>query len=113
MIIKEVILYNCIPLADYQCFPFCIPALFNMTDILCVNETEAMIFAGYENATDAFDSDTEIKAVMEILLKKCPTVIITLGKKGAAYANRKDGPECFQKVDAPVLEKGENVSILR
>ena len=84
-----------------------------MTDILCVNETEAMIFAGYENATDAFDSDAEIKAVMEILLKKCPTVIITLGKKGAAYANRKDGPECFQKVDAPVLEKGENISMLR
>ena len=82
-----------------------------MTDILCVNETEAMIFAGYENAADAFDSDTEIKAVMEILLKKCPTVIITLGKKGAAYADRKNGSECFRKVDAPVLEKGNYINV--
>ena len=91
-----------------------------MTDILCVNETEAMIFAGYENASDAFDSDKEIEAVMEILLKKCPTVIITLGKKGAAYARRevlnpfsnqfkslKDASKSFRKVDAPVLEKGK------
>ena len=78
-----------------------------MTDILCVNETEAMIFAGYENAADAFESDKEIEAVIAILLKKCPTVIITLGKKGAAYAHRKDGSKAFQKVDAPILEKGK------
>ena len=42
-----------------------------MTDILCVNETEAMIFSGYEKVADAFDSDTEIEAVMELLLKNC------------------------------------------
>ena len=92
-----------------------------MTDILCVNETEAMIFAGYENASDTFDSDKEIEAVMEILLKKCPTVIITLGKKGAAYAHREVlntfsnqfksksiiQSKSFRKVDAPVLDKGK------
>ena len=82
-------------------------AFFNLTDILCVNETEAMIFAGYENASDTFESDEEIEAVIEILLKKCPTVIITLGKKGAAYAHRKDGSKAFRKVDAPILEKGK------
>ena len=81
-----------------------------------------MIFAGYENASDAFESDEEIETVMTILLKKCPTVIITLGKKGAAYAHRealnpfsnqfkskslKHGSKSFRKVEAPVLEKGE------
>ena len=33
-------------------------------------------------------------------------ITITLGKKGAAYAHRKDASKGFKKVDAPVLEKG-------
>ena len=72
-----------------------------------------MTFAGYENVADAFDSDTEIEAVMALLLNKCPTVIITLGKKGAAYAHRKDASKGFKKVDAPVLEKGTKFMKIR
>ena len=77
-----------------------------MTDILCVNETEAMIFAGYENELDTFSSDKEIENVIEILLKKCPTVIITLGDKGAAYATRDNRVESYKKIDAPTIDKG-------
>ena len=76
-----------------------------MTDILCVNETEAMIFAGYENASDSFSSEKEIENVLEILLKKCETVIITLGKNGAAFATKNLGAGSYKKVDAPTLDK--------
>ena len=81
-------------------------ALFELTDILCVNETEAMIFAGYKTALDAFASEKDIESVMKILLTKCKLVIITLGAKGAAYANRESGPSSYRKVDAPILPKG-------
>ena len=76
-----------------------------MTDILCVNETEAMIFAGYENALDSFNTDKEIENVLEVLLKKSETVIITLGKNGAAYATKELGAGSYKKVDAPTLDK--------
>ena len=66
-------------------------AFFKLTDILCVNETEAMIFAGYESALDSFNTEKEIENVLEVLLKKCDTVIITLGKNGAAYATKQIG----------------------
>ena len=81
-------------------------AFFELTDILCVNETEAMIFAGYKTALDTFASEKEIEGVMKILLTKCKLVIITLGAKGAAYANRESGSSSYRKVDAPILSKG-------
>ena len=81
-------------------------AFFELTDILCVNETEAMIFAGYKTALDAFASEKEIESVFKILLTKCKLVIITLGAKGAAYANRESGSSSYRKVDAPILPKG-------
>ena len=81
-------------------------AFFELTDILCVNETEAMIFAGYKTALDTFASEKEIENVMKILLTKCKLVIITLGAKGAAYANRESGSSSYRKVDAPILSKG-------
>ena len=71
-----------------------------------MNETEAMIFAGYTNAQDSFTSDKEIEDVIEVLLKKCRIVIITLGKQGAAYATRETGAGAFKKVDAPNLDAG-------
>ena len=81
-------------------------AFFELTDILCVNETEAMIFAGYKTALDTFASEKEIENVVKILLTKCKLVIITLGAKGAAYANRESGSSSYRKVDAPILSKG-------
>ena len=65
-----------------------------------------MIFAGYKTALDAFASEKEIESVFKILLKKCKLVIITLGAKGAAYANRESGSSSYRKVDAPILPKG-------
>ena len=65
-----------------------------------------MIFAGYKTALDTFASEKEIENVMKILLTKCKLVIITLGAKGAAYANRESGSSSYRKVDAPILPKG-------
>ena len=65
-----------------------------------------MIFAGYETALDTFASEKEIENVMKILLTKCKSVIITLGAKGAAYANRESGSSSYKKVDAPIIPKG-------
>ena len=48
-----------------------------MTDILCVNETEAQLITRRENA---IETESEIKEAMGDLLKLCPTVVITLGK---------------------------------
>merc|ERR1712110_1253952 len=75
------------------------------------NETEAMIFAGYKTALDAFASEKEIESVFKILLTKCKLVIITLGAKGAAYANRESGSSSYRKVDAPILPKDSVVDI--
>ena len=84
-------------------------AFFDLTDILCVNETEAMIFADYENELDTFSSDKEIENVLKILLNKCPNVIITLGEKGAAYASRENHTESYKKIDCPPIDKGINI----
>jgi sugar/nucleoside kinase (ribokinase family) len=54
-----------------------------LTDILCINETEAQIIIGLE---DTIESEEQIQNAMTDLLKKCHTVIITLGGKGAAIA---------------------------
>ena len=63
-----------------------------------------MIFAGQEKELDC-NNDKEIKDLFKILLQKCPTVIITLGDKGAAYAT-KDNPSVFDLVEAPKVDKG-------
>ena len=96
----------------YLCKYLVLTAFFELTDILCVNETEAMIFAGYKTALDTFASEKEIENVMKILLTKCKLVIITLGAKGAAYANRESGSSSYRKVDAPILSKGDTYVFL-
>ena len=91
----------------YTCYSthFCAPLdFFDLTDILCVNETEAMIFAGHEKALDC-NNVKEIENLFKTLLQKCPTVIITLGDKGAAYAT-KDNPSVFDMIEAPQIHKG-------
>ena len=51
--------------------------IFEMTDILCVNESEAQIILGRE---EPIDTENDIEEAMKKLLKKCQTIIITLGK---------------------------------
>lgn len=60
--------------------------IYATTDILCVNESEAQIILGQETV---IETEEAIQAAMNELLKKCPTVVITLGSKGAAIATRK------------------------
>ena len=48
-----------------------------MTDILCVNESEAQIILGRE---EPIETENDIEDAMKKLLKKCQTIIITLGK---------------------------------
>ena len=52
--------------------------IYEHTDILCVNETEAQIIIGRH---EAIESEGDIEAAMELLLRKCKTVVITLGKR--------------------------------
>ena len=48
-----------------------------MTDILCVNESEAQIILRRE---ESIETENDIEEAMKKLLKKCQTIIITLGK---------------------------------
>ena len=48
-----------------------------MTDILCVNESEAQIILGRE---EPIETENDIEEAMKKLLKKCQIIIITLGK---------------------------------
>jgi ribokinase len=77
-----------------------------LTDILCINETEAQIIIGLE---DTIESEEQIQNAMTDLLKKCHTVIITLGGKGAAIATR-EAPKAScvkaEKVDKVVGTTG-------
>ena len=72
------------------------PRIYQFTDILCVNETEAQIILGQE---DVIESEEAIEAAMEQLLKKCHTVVITLGAKGAACASRNEPKAIWVKAD--------------
>ena len=72
------------------------PDILAHTDILCVNETEAEIMTGLP-----VQSLDEVRIGCNALLEKCPTVIITLGAKGAMFATR-DSPD-------PVLVETEKV----
>jgi ribokinase len=83
-----------------------------LTDILCVNETEAQIIIGLE---DPIESEEQIQNAMTDLLKKCHTVIITLGGKGAAIATR-EAPKASwvkaEKVDKVVDTTGAGDSFV-
>lgn len=61
------------------------PRLYEMTDILCVNESEAEIIVDLNRP---MSTDKDIEYVMGELLKKCPTVIITLGSQGAVIGQQ-------------------------
>jgi len=65
------------------------PRIYEYTDILCVNETEAQIILGQE---DEIETETDIENAMNLLLVKCQIIVITLGSKGAAIASR-DNPK--------------------
>ena len=52
------------------------PRIFELTDILCVNESEAQIILGREKP---IETEEDIEEAMKNLLKKCHTIIITLG----------------------------------
>ncbi len=64
------------------------PEILALTDILCVNETEAEIMTGGMPVTTL----DEMKAACKALLKHCPTIIVTIGSQGAIYASR-DNPD--------------------
>ena len=53
------------------------PRIFELTDILCVNESEAQIILGREKP---IETEEDIEEAMKNLLKKCHTIIITLGR---------------------------------
>ena len=50
--------------------------IYEYTDILCVNETEAQIILGQENE---IETETDIENAMNLLLVKCQIIVITLG----------------------------------
>lgn len=55
-------------------YPF---RIYEYTDILCVNESEAQIILGQE---DPIETEADIEKGMNLLLLKCPIIVITLGK---------------------------------
>ena len=55
-------------------YPF---RIYEYTDILCVNESEAQIILGQE---DPIETEADIEKAMNLLLLKCPIIVITLGK---------------------------------
>ena len=65
-------------------------SFYELIDILCVNEVEAKILTERENCIRSTDDDKEIENMIGALITKCPTVIITLGDKGAALATSND-----------------------
>lgn len=75
--------------------------IYEYTDILCVNETEAQIILGKD---DPIETEVDIEQAMSLLLLKCPTIVITLGSKGAAIASQNDPKPIWVKA-----EKAEKV----
>ena len=65
-----------LPTLSANCW-FIVCRIFEMTDILCVNESEAQIILGRE---EPIETENDIEEAMKRLLKKCQTIIITLGK---------------------------------
>ena len=74
-----------LPLPTHKKVPIFVPILmfdfffriFELTDILCVNESEAQIILGREKP---IETEEDIEEAMKNLLKKCHTIIITLGR---------------------------------
>ncbi|KZC07401.1 PREDICTED: ribokinase-like [Dufourea novaeangliae] len=60
--------------------------LLSLCDIFCVNETEAEIMTGVQ----PLGLSNMQEAIDKLLDNGCNTVILTLGKMGAAYASRKN-----------------------
>merc|ERR1711997_1211622 len=84
------------------------PRIFELTDILCVNESGAQIILGREKPIETEED-------MENLLKKCHTIIITLGEKGAAVATRENSTPSWvkaEKVDKVVDTTGAGDSFV-
>ena len=75
--------------------------IYALTDILCVNESEAQTILGQE---EVIETEEAIQEAMKELLKLCCTVIITLGSKGAAIATRNQ-----PKAEWVLAEKVHNV----
>ena len=69
------------------------PEILSNTDILCVNEGEAELITG----------SGSLEKAIEILLKNCSTVIITLGSKGAMFVTNEDSEPVYVK--CPKVEK--------
>ena len=72
-------------------------AFFQLTDVLCVNETEAELITGVPEDSQQTDK------TIQLLLEKVPKIILTLGDKGAMYATRQD-PR-IKRVPAPKVDK--------
>lgn len=77
------------------------PRIYALTDILCVNESEAQIILRQD---EVIETEEAIQEAMKGLLKLCCTVIITLGSKGAAIATRNQ-----PKAEWVLAEKVHNV----
>lgn len=67
-----------------------------MTDILCVNETEAQLILGQD---EPLENPESIEEAMELLLLKCHTIVVTLGSKGAALATRDQRKPLWIRID--------------
>merc|ERR1712241_255197 len=88
------------------------PRIFELTDILCVNESEAQIILGRGKP---IETEENIEEAMKNLLKKCHTIIITLGEKGAAVATRENSTPSWvkaEKVDKVVDTTGAGDSFV-
>ena len=72
------------------------PRIYQLTDILCVNETEAQIILGQENV---IETEEAIEDAMQQLLKKCHSVVVTLGAKGAVCASRNEPKPVWVKAE--------------
>ena len=57
-------------------------------DILVVNESEAFVIAGLARDDPSAGSGGDVAAVMAVLLRLVPTVVVTLGKSGALTGER-------------------------
>jgi len=65
--------------------------LIPLIDELIVNETEAAILAGLDVTESCCDTEESIRHLLEAVRSiGCQTVVITLGKKGAAFYNGTD-----------------------
>eukprot|EP00095_Tigriopus_kingsejongensis_P001235 maker-scaffold160_size295910-snap-gene-1.42 protein:Tk01235 transcript:maker-scaffold160_size295910-snap-gene-1.42-mRNA-1 annotation:"ribokinase isoform x1" len=77
------------------------PEILSSTDILCVNESEAEILTSLP-----VTSLEEVKEACCTLLNHCPTVIITIGARGAVFAVR---DQTQTPVHVPVTEASQTV----